>query len=315
MIKDIIVRRRPSSDMLSEDSQDSDHEDPTDVAEIAPTPISDPDTASEDVARQRFQDSDLARAVQARSFVPKHAIEPCRNQPEWHKNAADQMPKEVPEPKAERVKSAPKIWDVKPEAELPPPTAVAPSNETQARAVPSPEGRTAEPAKPLARPQRRVSSERVKTRLLGFHADEGSTDLFASAPVKADSKEPCFPIGWLVVVDGPGRGASFTLTAGLSTIGRDMNQTVVLDFGDTSISRERHASVAYDEEENCAYVGHGGKSNIVRHNGKPLLTTEELAHGDTIKIGKTQLKFVAFCTPEFSWNAVDASEGEGGQNG
>ena len=108
-----------------------------------------------------------------------------------------------------------------------------------------------------------------------------------------------------MVVDGPGRGASFTLTAGLSTIGRDSTQTVTLDFGDTSISRERHASVAYDEEDNCAYVGHGGKSNIVKLNDKPLLSTEELNGGDTIRIGKTVLRFVAFCTPEFNWMAEE----------
>ena len=131
--------------------------------------------------------------------------------------------------------------------------------------------------------------------------EETEPDVFAADPTQTSSAEPHFPIGWLVVVEGPGRGASFTLTAGLSTIGRDLNQTVTLDFGDTSISRERHASVAYDEDENCAYVGHGGKSNIVKLNSKPLLTTEELKHGDVLKIGKTVLHFVGFCTQDFNW--------------
>ncbi len=148
---------------------------------------------------------------------------------------------------------------------------------------------------------RRVNSERVKTRLLGFHADDLEPDVFDEEPKHTGADGPQYPIGWLVVVDGPGRGASFTLTAGLSTIGRDGDQTVTLDFGDTSVSRERHASVAYDEEDNCAYVGHGGKSNIVKLNGKPLLSTEELNDNDMIRVGKTSLRFVAFCSAEFNW--------------
>lgn len=191
----------------------------------------------------------------------------------------------------------PKIWDLDVDLDA----AATPGME--------PEG-LLETAQPEIAPEpalrRRVTSDRVKTRLLGFHAGEMEPDVFSEEPAEVSADGPQFPIGWLVVVEGPGLGASFTLTAGLSTIGRDGDQTVTLDFGDTSISRERHASVAYDEEDNCAYVGHGGKSNIVKLNGKPLLSTEELNHNDVLRIGKTALRFVAFCTPEFNW--TDAAD-------
>ena len=84
-------------------------------------------------------------------------------------------------------------------------------------------------------------------------------------------------------------------------MGRDPSQTVPLTFGDTAISREGHLSIAHDEEENRTFIGHGGKSNIVKLNGQPLLSTEPLNDGDLIKIGATELTFVAFCTPDFSW--------------
>ena len=206
-----------------------------------------------------------------------------------------------------RTKSAPKIWEM----DLPGGALDAPE-EPSAPAQPVVSTPVAQPPAPQPAPgvpspiRRRVTSERVKTRLLGFHSEDLESDVFEAEPAKASAADPHFPIGWLVIVEGPGRGASFTLTAGLSTIGRDMNQTVTLDFGDNSISRERHASVAYDEDENTAYVGHGGKSNIVKLNGKPLLTTEELKHEDIIKIGKTVLHYVAFCSPDFNWsNAPD----------
>ena len=55
-----------------------------------------------------------------------------------------------------------------------------------------------------------------------------------------------FPAGWLVVKDGPGKGASYALTQGVSQIGRGADQTVSLDYGDMAISRQNHAAIAYD---------------------------------------------------------------------
>ena len=148
---------------------------------------------------------------------------------------------------------------------------------------------------------------RVKTRIIGFHAGEAEPDVFAAKPA-TPSATGQFPAGWLVVVEGPGRGASFTIGAGVSTIGRGADQTVCLDFGDTSVSRENHASIAYDEEQNSFFVGHGGKSNIVRRNGNPVLATEELADADLIRIGKTTLRFVALCGPDFTWGSTEDTQ-------
>ncbi|MCG6883157.1 MAG: FHA domain-containing protein, partial [Silicimonas sp.] len=154
------------------------------------------------------------------------------------------------------------------------------------------------------------SAGRVKTRLLGFQADDEAKDVFAAktggpAPVVADR----FPTGWIIVIDGPGRGASFSLHVGVSNIGRGEDQAVRLDFGDTSISRNNHAAVAFDEEQGKFFLGHGGKSNLVRLNGKPVLSTEEMADGDEIRIGETSLKFVALCGEDFSWTS-DGDNGE-----
>ena len=141
---------------------------------------------------------------------------------------------------------------------------------------------------------------RVKTRILGFHSDEIALDAMPS-PGQGRAATGAFPAGWLVIVEGPGRGTSFTVTGGVSTIGRGGDQTVCLDFGDTSVSRDNHACVAYDEEQGRFFIGHGGKRNIVRRNGNPVLATEELQDGDSIRVGKTELRFVAFCGPEFNW--------------
>ncbi|MEP3637505.1 MAG: FHA domain-containing protein [Paracoccaceae bacterium] len=308
MIKDIVVRRRPSSDPVPQNDEELDQIQAALNAVKPEPPLVETVADTDDVPSNGFKDLDLARAVNARNFVPKHEVTPCRDQPNWNKPEIEKNVEHGVGPKQKRVTSTPKIWDVKPEAILPPPIASASQAAQQMSHGYNAVERQTENQQPAPHIQRRVSSERVKTRLLGFHADKENADLFAAAVTKADGNEPRFPIGWLVITEGPGLGASFTLTSGLSTIGRDMNQSVSLDFGDTSISRERHVSIAYDDEENRVYVGHGGKSNIVRHNSKPLLTTEELSHGDTIKIGKTQLSFVAFCTPDFSWKGIEAEQ-------
>jgi pSer/pThr/pTyr-binding forkhead associated (FHA) protein len=88
-------------------------------------------------------------------------------------------------------------------------------------------------------------------------------------------------------------------------IGRGDDQVIRLDFGDNSISRNNHAAVAYDEEQNKFYIGHGGKSNIIRRNARPVLSTEELHHADLIRIGETTLRFVALCGSDFKWQTLE----------
>ncbi|WP_420005538.1 FHA domain-containing protein [Arenibacterium sp. LLYu02] len=144
---------------------------------------------------------------------------------------------------------------------------------------------------------------RVKTRLLGFNP-AAATDPFARERDRAAPPAYAeFPVGWLAVTRGPGRGATFTLHAGVSTIGRGADQAVQLDFGDTAISREQHAAIAYDPEDHSFYVGHGGKANLVRLNNRPVLATEVLKSGDSLRIGETELRFIALCDQSFAWDA------------
>ncbi|MBD3676806.1 MAG: FHA domain-containing protein [Rhodobacteraceae bacterium] len=110
------------------------------------------------------------------------------------------------------------------------------------------------------------------------------------------------PVGWLVVIEGPGMGSQVTLTEGVARIGRGADQDVRLDFGDEKIAQDTHASIVFDEENSAFFVGPGGKSNMVRLNNKPILGTETVQHGDRIRLGKTTLALVALCDENFSWS-------------
>jgi hypothetical protein len=155
-------------------------------------------------------------------------------------------------------------------------------------------------------------SARARTRVLGFGGAAAPDDPFAQDAAEAPTRGAAFPVGWLVIVDGPGRGASFALTGGVAHLGRGADQTVCLDFGDDTISRDAHASVAFDPEDARHYLGAGAKSNLVRRNGRPVLGTEELVSGDLVRVGETTLRFVAFCDADFAWGgAGDTGERHG----
>ncbi|OYW56107.1 MAG: hypothetical protein B7Z31_10655, partial [Rhodobacterales bacterium 12-65-15] len=180
------------------------------------------------------------------------------------------------------------------------PAADTPTADTQANADP----KLREPS-PREDEQRR--SSRIKTRALGFEQPTAVVPLFGEGRMEvgkpqadAASGVPAHmvmrPIAWVIVARGPGRGAAFALTQGVSQIGRGADQTVALDFGDMAISRQNHAAVRYDSATHRFQIGHGGKSNLVRLNGKPLLATETLADGDEIQIGETTLLLKVLCT-------------------
>ena len=186
------------------------------------------------------------------------------------------------------------------------------ADETESTGLPetAPELPNAAPAAASAAAARSPArARRTKTRLIGFEKSDGDVvDLFTDAPKAAPTTRAKFPVGWLVVSEGPGRGECFSLMTGMSQIGRGEDQAVQLDFGDNSISRTNHAAIVFDPESKEFLLGHGGKSNIVRLNDKPLISNEALKSGDVIRLGETVLRFVALCDKSFNW--TDGTSGE-----
>lgn len=111
-------------------------------------------------------------------------------------------------------------------------------------------------------------------------------------------------VGWLVVVDGPGKGASVSLGYGMNSIGRAPTERVSIDFGDDEISRSQHALLTYDPKGRKFFIQHGGGRNLtyLGTNNQPVLSPIELKGGEEISIGSTKLRFVAFCGSDFDWD-------------
>jgi hypothetical protein len=108
-------------------------------------------------------------------------------------------------------------------------------------------------------------------------------------------------VGWLVIVDGPGKGRSCEVGAGANSIGRDHGQKVRLDFGDPEIHRDRHAMLIYDPRSRRFFLQPGDARNLTYLGDEVVLAPVQLTGGETIAIGQTRLRFVPLCGGDFSW--------------
>jgi hypothetical protein len=285
-------------------------------AALTPEPMGQAPAASEQAYAEELPSQSLEAAAFDFDDTPDYEAEP---DPFANLMAAQET---VEPPRTPAMDSAPQTAPearrhVAPERPADPPfgaPAVAPSPQVGATTAPA-EPETPEvdlaalqanmaASKPAAG---RGSKGRVKTRLLGFSAPASQAhDPMSQTQEAVVSAQAQFPVGWLVVVDGPGKGASFSLHDGLTQIGRGEGQTVRLNFGDNTISRENHAAIAFDGEQGRFFFGHGGKTNLVRLNGRPVLSTEDLQSNSIIRIGETTLRFVALCGEDFAWGNAEA---------
>lgn len=171
---------------------------------------------------------------------------------------------------------------------------------------------------PVAKPAtaKAARGRRNKTRIIGFESSnndvvslfEQNNEAPAIAPSKSIAKpnmglsDDELPVGWLIVVDGCGRGRSFTLTQGVNTLGSATGRTVKLSFGDIEIA-QHHAKITYSLD---GYrLEHGETQAAISLNGDEIQDAVELSDGDHIRVGETELRFVALCGDAFDWSSTE----------
>lgn len=144
--------------------------------------------------------------------------------------------------------------------------------------------------------------EPAKAEAAAVRHDAGMTKPKAEMDKMNVAVEPV--VGWLVIVEGRGKGTSHEIHYGMNTIGRGGENRISINYGDMQISSDGAAIVTYDDIDKKFYVSHNNRANIVRLNGKPVLQPVELDAGHVIQIGETKLMFVPLCGPAFSWETT-----------
>ena len=136
-----------------------------------------------------------------------------------------------------------------------------------------------------------------RTRIYRPGAQKGHTS--DQPPEGSAMDDP--PVGWLVVLQGPGQGHVVTIGNGMNAIGRDRAERICVDFGDELISRHSHAVITYDPRGKKFYIQHGGGKNLTYMEDAPVLAPTELEGFSKILIGETLLLFVPLCGERFDW--------------
>jgi len=108
-------------------------------------------------------------------------------------------------------------------------------------------------------------------------------------------------VGWLIIVKGEGIGTDHRIISGMNSIGRSLENKIVLDYGDNTISSS-HATIIYDYKNHIFFFQHGGGTNLSYINNSVILQPTELKNGDIIGLGNTELRFVPLCDNDFNWD-------------
>jgi hypothetical protein len=108
------------------------------------------------------------------------------------------------------------------------------------------------------------------------------------------------PVAFVIVIDGPDKGAFFALRAGRNFIGRGSGSDVELS-SDEAISREGHALISYDARKNSFLIASGSSRQITYLNGEELTDARPIAAYDVIELGRSKLSFLPFCGERFEW--------------
>ena len=144
-------------------------------------------------------------------------------------------------------------------------------------------------------------------RAVGGHRRQEDQQRLQERDEKSDSMDDPV-VGWLVIVEGPGKGRAVKLGRGSNSIGRGETDRVNLTFGDDQISSDGHAIVTYDPRSRKFYVQHGGGISLTYLNDEPVLIPIELPAYSHIVIGNTVLRFVPLCGDAFDWEDVDEAD-------
>jgi len=116
--------------------------------------------------------------------------------------------------------------------------------------------------------------------------------------------------GWLVAVNGRCKGRDYRIHSENNYIGRSMNMDICIPEDDM-ISRENHASIAYDTRAKKFYFTPCNNRNIARVNENAVFATTELAPYDIIELGATSFVFVPFCGEQYDWTELFSKGVEG----
>lgn len=111
------------------------------------------------------------------------------------------------------------------------------------------------------------------------------------------------PCGWLVELEGAGKGRSHLIAEGYNTIGSDPMADIFLP--DDPQLPPRAAVLGYDDRFGLFSFGPCGGRMPVRVNDRMILDAAVLQPYDILEVGTTRLLFHPLCGSHFRWQTEE----------
>jgi hypothetical protein len=117
-------------------------------------------------------------------------------------------------------------------------------------------------------------------------------------PVKKLGMDPI--VGWLVCIEGDGRGRDYRVKTERNFIGRSPSMDICIE-GDDAISREKHAILSFNPKNLRFSFAPGDGRGLIYHNGDEVNQPVELQPYDLLEMGASKFMFIPFCGEKFRW--------------
>lgn len=115
-------------------------------------------------------------------------------------------------------------------------------------------------------------------------------------------------VGWLVCFEGPEKGKDYRVYGRNNNVGRSDQMDICIK-GDTTISRENHAKIAYDEKHNTFYLIPADSTNTIYLNDEPVYIPTKIKAYDLMEFGDSKFIFIPFCNERFTWQTGVKQDG------
>jgi pSer/pThr/pTyr-binding forkhead associated (FHA) protein len=147
------------------------------------------------------------------------------------------------------------------------------------------------------------------------NADDDHTQIWTAGEVTSEPVQPStdtpasaaaidvgLTAGLLVLTEGPQRGRVFAVNLGRNRIGRGPENDIILDTGDTAISKDDHLVLAADPKNQRYFLVPGNSTNLAYVDDQPLLESCEIVDKAVIQIGETKVLFIQLFGNYLEWS-------------
>ena len=107
-------------------------------------------------------------------------------------------------------------------------------------------------------------------------------------------------VGWLVCIQGPGKGKDYRIKSERNYIGRSREMDIYI-ANDQRISRKNHAIISYNPKKNTFKLLPGEGRALVYLNEEEVDSAKTLKAFDIIEIGESKFIFAPLCGENFQW--------------